>query len=136
MKNKVFLFFFVAAMTSLTAVAEEAVNKMSFVVGGPERSYNQVRVVNHSSYSDFQCRVVFLNDHNSFKEAYGTYYLKGYDDSDSNSITVYQGMHLGIQMAKDFEGDVVFEVEYKDYPFYDVILIYIKNRSASFEDGF
>ena len=136
MVKRFFILTLFAAMMAANLSAQEAQNKMSFVVGGPESNYNRVRVINHSSYSDFQCRVVFLNEDGSFKEAYGTYFLHGYDDADSNSITVYQGTHLGVQMAKDFEGEVAFDVEYKDYPFYDVIIIYVKDRPSSFDDNF
>ena len=130
------LLIIVALYIAASAMGQEAVNKLAFTVQGPERSYNQVRVVNHSSYSDFQCRVVFLNDDNSVDMQYGTYHLKGYDDTDTNSIDVRRGTRLGVQMAQDFEGEVTFSVEYKDYPFYDVIMIYINDLSGGFTDEF
>lgn len=111
-------------------------NKMSFVVKGPERVYNQIRVVNHTHQDNFSCRVVFLNDDNTIREQYGVYQLKGYEDSDSNSIDVHRGERIGIQLQKDFPIEVSFDVEYKDYPFFDAILIHINELGTGFDDQF
>lgn len=136
------LFLLIAACVTVMYVsAQEEVeraseNKMAFVVEGPEDSYNQIRVVNHSSFSDFQCRVVYLNADNTVKALYGTYYLKGYDDVDSNTTRITRGQRIGIQMANDFPYEVTFSVEYKDYPFFDAILIYINDLYPGFDDTF
>lgn len=111
-------------------------NKMAFTVGGPEKSYNQIRVINRTSLADFQCRVVYLNDDNSVRDLFGVYNLKGYDDTDSNANDLKRGYRIGIQMPKDCPIDVTFSIEYKDYPFYDAILIYVNEASSGYDDTF
>ena len=71
-------FFLLAALMVTTSVMSE--NPMSFTVNGPEERYNQIKVVNHTSYSNFECRVFALNEDDSVGELYGIYNLKGYDD--------------------------------------------------------
>lgn len=136
------LFILLAAVMMVAGVmAQEEVkvigkNKMAFTVRGPERKYNQIRVVNHTSLPELKCRVVYLNQDNTVKELYGEYTLKGYDDTDSNSNDVKRGYRIGIQMSNDCPVDVSFSIEYKDYPFYDAILIYINEQSSGYDDSF
>lgn len=107
-----------------------AENKLAFTVEGPEDSYNRVRVVNNSTYSNIQCRVVYLGEDDSVLSPYGHYVLKTPGDADSNSTIVKRGTRLGIQTTSEFEGEVEFTVEYKDYPLYDIILIHVNNKGA------
>ncbi len=135
--SRIFTYLLVAMITMATTVmAEDNRNKMSFVVDGPEDSYNMIRVINHSSHSDFKCRVVFLTEDDRVRSTYGTYSLKGYDDADSNSKIIRQGTRVGIQMAKDFPAEVNFSVEYRDYPLYDAIFIYILDANSSYDETF
>ena len=119
------LFFFVAAvMMAAGLMAQDDIqvtgkNKMAFTVGGP-----------------FKCRVVYLNEDNSVKALFGEYTLKGYDDTDSNANDLRRGYRIGIQMANDCPVEVTFAIEYKDYPFYDAVLIYVNERSAGYDDSF
>lgn len=100
----------------------------TFIVEGPERSYNQVRVSNETSQENFNCRVVILNDDNSTKEVYGVYELKEKGDTDSNTNRIKRGTKLGIQLPKDFPVEVDFSVEYKDYPMFDAIIIHLYDK--------
>lgn len=138
--RKLFLFFAACAM-ALSALGQNSSNaisgnKMAFVVEGPENRYNQIKVVNNTSVPDFQCRVVFLNDDNTVKEPYGIYHLKGFGDSDFTTRFVKQGQRIGIQLPNDFPKEVVFVVEYKDYPLFDAILIHINEQSTDYDDSF
>lgn len=136
------LFFFLAAvMMAAGVMAQDDIqvtgkNKMAFTVGGPEERYNQIRVINHTSLPEFKCRVVYLNEDNSVKALFGEYTLKGYDDTDSNANDLRRGYRIGIQMANDCPVEVTFAIEYKDYPFYDAVLIYVNERSAGYDDSF
>ena len=132
---------FAAVLMAAGIMAQEEVNvtgknKMAFTVGGPEKRYNQIRVINHTSLPELKCRVVYLNDDNTVKELFGEYNLKGYDDTDSNSNDLKRGYRIGIQMANDCPIDVTFSIEYKDYPFYDAILIYVNEASSGYDDSF
>lgn len=120
------IFFFLAAL--MTAAVVMAENKMSFTVNGPENRYNRIKVVNHSSYSNFECRVFVLNEDESAGELYGIYNLKGYDDADSKTRWVDRNTKLSISFPDELPGEVDFLVEYKDYPLYDFIVIYITNK--------
>ena len=111
-------------------------NKMTFVVAGPEKSYNQIKVVNHTSLPEFQCRVCRLNEDNSIKTVSGFYNLKGYDDIDSNTDRVKRGERIGIQMPNDFPVEVTFTIEYRDYPFYDAIIIYVNGEHPDYDNTF
>ena len=138
--KKILLLFAAVIMTIGVAAQEQAKvpgqNKMAFTVEGPEERYNQIRVINHTSLSDFQCRVVYLNDDNSVKALLGVYNLKGYDDTDSHANDLKRGYRIGIQMPNDFPATVTFSIEYKDYPFYDAVLIYINETSSGYDDSF
>ena len=141
MKNFKFFTLFVAALLASGIMAQESAevsgkNKMVFTVGGPEERYNQIRVINHTSLPEFKCRVVYLNDDNTVKSLFGEYSLKGYDDNDSNANDLRRGYRIGIQMANDCPIDVTFSIEYKDYPFYDAILIYVTDHSSAYDDTF
>ena len=120
-------FFFLLAALMMAAVVM-AENKMSFTVNGPENRYNRIKVVNHSSYSNFECRVFVLNEDESAGELYGIYNLKGYDDADSNTRWVEKNTKLEISIPDKLPGEVDFLVEYKDYPLYDFIIIYITDK--------
>jgi hypothetical protein len=119
-------FFLLAALMVATSVMSE--NPMSFTVNGPEERYNQIKVVNHTSYSNFECRVFALNEDDSVGELYGIYNLKGYDDTDSKVRWVDRNTKLGIQFPDELPGEVEFLVEYKDYPLYDLIVIYFVDK--------
>ena len=66
MKKTILSVLFLIAVTAVFAQQE----MLTFEVGGSEKSYNQVKVVNETSYTDFHCRVVILNDDNTVKEVY------------------------------------------------------------------
>ena len=112
-----------------------AQREMNFVVDGPEKAYNQVRVVNETSYENFHCRVVILNDDKTVKEVYGDFELKEKGDSDSNTQrgSIKKGSLLGIQFPKSFTGEASFYVEYRDYPLFDVIIIHLTNKDGGYE---
>ena len=114
---------------------------MSFEVTGDEKSYNQVRVVNETSYTNFHCRVVLLNEDKSVKDVYGDYELKEKGDSDANTKSgnesrIKKGEWLGVQFPKNFTEEVSFFVEYKDYPLFDVIVIHLTDKGGGYEDEY
>jgi len=114
---------------------------MSFEVKGDEKSYNQVRVVNETSYTNFHCRVVLLNEDKSVKDVYGDYELKEKGDSDANTKSgnesrIKKGEWLGVQFPKNFTEEVSFFVEYKDYPLFDVIVIHLTDKGGGYGDEY
>ena len=133
---------FFSALFLMAAMAVFAQQEMqTFEVGGGEKSYNQVRVVNETSYTDFHCRVVILNDDKTVKEVYGDYELKEKGDSDSNTKNGKdsrspKGALLGIQFPKSFTGEASFYVEYRDYPMFDVIVIHLTDKGSGYEEEY
>ena len=137
MKKSILLVIMVMAAMSIFAQSE----MKTFVVDGPEKSYNQVRIVNETPYTDFHCRVVILNDDKTVKEVYGDFNLNEKGDSDSNTKSgkdsrIPQGALLGIQFPKSFTGETSFFVEYKDYPLFDVIVIHLTDKGGGYSDEY
>ena len=126
-------------LAAVSVYAQQGI--MSFEVQGHEKSYNQVKVVNETSYENFHCRVVILNSDSTVKDVYGDYVLKERWDSDSNTKSgkesrIKQGALLGIQFPKSFTGETSFFVEYKDYPLFDVIIIHLTDKGSGYEDEY
>ena len=118
----------------LTAYTMKAADKMTFVIEGPEDTYNQIRIVNETSIDAFTCRVVTLKGNDEVASVYGIYSLKSRLDEDSNTNRIDRATKLGVQMMKDFEGELSFDVEYKDRPFFDYIVIHLRDKVSGFED--
>ena len=126
--------FIIAVLAcAMSAMAQE---RMSFVIEGSEQEYNQVRVVNRTSEVSLHCRVVTLNADDEITSVYGEYTLDGYEDSDSNTSRIQRGTKLGIQLPEDFGKPLSFSVEYKDYPIFDVIIIYLRDGDSRYSDTF
>ena len=126
------LFFILLACLMTTGLM--AKSKMTFVVAGEEESYNMIKVVNETAMDDITCRVVIVEDDDSVAAVYGIYKLKGRYDSDACAKRVWRGTRLGVQMPNDFKKEVSFSVEYKDYPVWDMIIIYLRDAEGSFAD--
>lgn len=136
MKKTILSVVFLLAATVIFAQKD-----MSFVVEGPEQSYNQIRVVNETSLENFNCRVVILNDDKTVKEVYGDYELKEKGDSDSNTKgtkdnRVQKGAQLAVKFPKNFQHELSFYVEYRDYPLFDVIVIHLTDKDGGYGDEY
>ena len=134
--KKLFILLAAVLMAAHGLAQESGRNKMSFTVEGTEDKYNTIRLINRSSHSDFNCRVVLLNEDNTVQSVYGEFFLKGLNDADSKTRFVHRGTRLGVQMMSDFDGEVTFSIEYKDYPIYDAIYIYIYDVDNAYDTSF
>jgi len=135
MKKTILSVLFLMAVTAVFAQKE-----ITFEVKGPEVSYNQVRVVNETPYTDFHCRVVLLNDDKTVREVYGDYQLKEKGDSDSNTkggkrSRIKQGDKLGVKFPKNFNKELSFFIEYRDYPGFDVIVIHLTDKDGGYDEN-
>ena len=135
MKNVIYRAQFLIA-ASLIAVSMMAQEKFSFVIQGSENMYNQVRVVNHTSLQDIRCRVVVLDDQDNILSVYGMYNLTGYDDTDSNTSRIYRGTKIGLQFPEDFDHELLYTVEYRDYPLFDAVDIILYDKNSDFNSEF
>lgn len=123
----------IAAFMAVGMMAQE---KFSFVIQGSEDTYNQVRVINRTSLMDLRCRVVVLDDNDNILSVYGVYNLRGYDDADFNTERIRRGMKLGLQFPEGFDHEVLYSVEYRDYPFFDVVVIILYDKNSEFSPEF
>ena len=131
MKKSILLIFLLMAAT-----AAFTQNEMSFVVEGYSPYYNQVRIVNETSFSNFHCRLVYLNEDNTTKEVFGHFELKGRGDVDTNTENrnvISKGSLMAIQFPKDFNKEVSFLVEYKDFPMLHAIIIHLTSPDSEYE---
>lgn len=117
-------------MTALLGVKAEGNFRLQ--VDGPENSYNMVRVVNLSHYTDFTCTVYFLDKHDDkfvVASAAGTYKLAGTNDHDSNKVRVRKGNWLGVKLPDDMT-DVSVSISYKDLPMFDIVNLVITDGTT------
>ena len=120
------LFFVLAAvLMTVSAVAQE---KMKFVIEGSEDTYNQIWVVNKTSVDHFRCRVLILDENDQIRSEYGVYEFTSRRDSDSNTDRIRRGTKIGIQLPEDFTHEVSFSVEYRDFPLFDAVVIYLRDK--------
>ena len=128
------LFFILAA--AMIAVSVMAQEKFSFVIQGNENTYNQVRVVNRTSLQDIRCRVVVLDNDNQIRSVYGVYTMSGYDDADYNTERISRGTKIGLQFPEDFNHELLYSVEYRDYPLFDAVVVFLYDKNSEFSSEF
>jgi hypothetical protein len=120
----------------LLTIGMSAHEKMQFVIEGPEEMYNQIRVTNETSLSNFRCRIVILDEDNRITKDYGTYHLGGSKSTDTNTDRIQRGTRLGIQLQQDMDAELTFTVEYKDLPLFDAIIIHLYDKEKGFSNEF
>ena len=127
---------FILLATAMMTVSVMAQEKFSFVIQGSEDTYNQVRVINRTSLQDIRCRVVVLDENNNILSVYGTYSMSGYDDADSNTERISRGTKIGLQFPEDFSHELLYSVEYRDYPLFDVVVVVLYDKNGEFSSEF
>ncbi len=130
---KRFFFLLAAIVMAANMMAQE---KFSFVIQGSEDTYNQVRLVNRTSLTDIHCRVVVLDDDNHILSVYGIYDMKGYDDADFVTDRIRRGTKIGLQFPEDFNHELFYAVEYRDYPFFDAVVVILYDKNSEFSSEF
>jgi len=118
-------------MLLLAGVSGIKAQKMSFTVAGPEETYNQIRVVNETSETDFTCRVVVvLGENDEASEVFGVFNLKEHGDHDAKTKWLKRGTKLVLEMPNDFPENVTMAIEYLDRPLFDIVVIHLTNADA------
>lgn len=102
-------------------------------VNGDEDRYNMIRVVNSTNQTNFQCRIVLLNDKEEVKSTYGVFNLQQTGDHDSCKGWVKQGELIGVEMPKDFPVQVNATISYMDYPLFDIVVVTLTENATEFE---
>lgn len=122
-------------LSLLAFVAMEA--KTTFKIEGPERSYNQITIINRTSHDKFSCKLVLLtkNLNGSLHRdgEYGTYHFKGVDDTQTTTLKIKRGTLVGIEMSEDFPDEVDVTIDYRDKRFFDAIVVVLADKNIKYE---
>ena len=101
--------------------------RYKFKVGGSADGYNQIKIRNNSNGVYFDCEAFLLEDRDGkfvAQESLGSVHLRNNGGSDTVTMInlIRRGDNLGLAVPEK-AGDFSYTVEYKDYPFFDVIEI-------------
>ena len=113
-----------------------AQDKMIFTIDGGEEKYNHIRLFNETSVPVFNCRVVILDENNKIQSVYGEYKFKRIDDQAGHTSTIMSGTKLGIQLPQEFDQEVSFVVEYKNFPVFDAIFVRLRDKKNAYTSEF
>ena len=119
---KKIILLFVGFFLCLAALGAE---NIKFKVGGDSRRYNQIKVVNYTNATNFDCEAFLLEDQDGkliAKESLGVFHLGkiGSDDTCTLLKTIKKGVNLGVSVPEK-AGKFSYVIEYKDYPLFGVI---------------
>ena len=106
-----------------------------FKVGGYTLKYNQIRMINKTKHSNFDCEVFLLEEVNGKKYVKGTlgrFHLNNYNDQDTCSFvnSVNAGSDLGVAIPDAYK-DVSCSISYINYLLFDTIEITLVNGSGT-----
>ena len=122
-------------LSMLAFISVEA--KTTFKIEGPEKSYNQITVINRTSQDNFSCRLVLLtkNLNGSLHRdgEYGTYHFKGENDEQTITVKIKRGTLVGIEFEENFPVEVDVTIDYRDRRFFDSIVVVLADKNKKFE---
>ncbi len=124
-------FFMAIALAACTFCSMAA--RTVLKVEGDEDRYNMIRVVNATNQTNFQCRVVLLNENEETKSVYGVFNLQQTGDHDSCKGWVRQGDLIGIEMPKGYPVEINATISYMDYPLFDIVVVTLTEQATDFE---
>ena len=108
-------------------------------VGGEVNHYNQIRIVNKTDYSKFNCEVFSLAEVDGkmyVRESLGKFSLNGYNDQDTCTFltNVAKGSYIGVELPENMKG-VTYSASYDDGLLIDTIeLVLIKGTTPKNDD--
>ena len=127
------IILFILSMLAFISVEAKTV----FEIDGPERSYNQITVINRTSQDNFSCRLVLLTENLNVSlhrdEEYGTYHFKGENDEQTITVKIKRGTLVGIEFEENFPVDVDVTVDYRDNRFFDSIVVVLADKNKKYE---
>ncbi|MEE0082983.1 MAG: hypothetical protein UE068_02060 [Paludibacteraceae bacterium] len=127
------IILFILSMLAFISVEAKTV----FEIDGPERSYNQITVINRTSQDNFSCRLVLLTENLNGSlhrdEEYGTYHFKGENDEQTITVKIKRGTLVGIEFEENFPVDVDVTVDYRDNRFFDSIVVVLADKNKKYE---
>ena len=107
---------------------------ISFSVVGPEKLYNQLRLVNYTKKTSFDCQANFLVNRDgklSVAKKLGGFHLEGYGDTDSKTVLKFikRGDIIGLTLPSDMK-KIAYEVYYEDLGPFDIIEVYLYDQGS------
>ena len=127
------IILFILSMLAFISVEAKTV----FEIDGPERSYNQITVINRTSQDNFSCRLVLLTENLNGSlhrdEEYSTYHFKGENDEQTITVKIKRGTLVGIEFEENFPVDVDVTVDYRDNRFFDSIVVVLADKNKKYE---
>ncbi len=107
---------------------------IKFEVKGGEKRYNQIRIVNNTRYTDFNCTAYLLDkreDKFIANSSLGAFHFTNGKNSDSNTYLhmIRRGSYVGVKLPDQYK-DLSWVVSYKDYPGFDTIEIDIFDEES------
>lgn len=125
---------FIMLICTLLSFAGLYAEKIRFTVTGSEGRYNQIKIVNKTTASNFDCIAYFLDkDGEKYiaREPLGAFHLGEVSSKDTcTSINLIdKGTHIGI-VVPDEVGPVSYVVSYKDYPLFDIIEVSLYSEES------
>ena len=127
------IILFILSMLAFITVEAKTV----FEIDRPERSYNQITVINRTSQDNFSCRLVLLTENLNGSlhrdEEYGTYHFKGENDEQTITVKIKRGTLVGIEFEENFPVDVDVTVDYRDNRFFDSIVVVLADKNKKYE---
>ena len=119
--------YLLSVLFALSLASVLTAESIRIKVEGPEDSYNQIRIINNTKYSDFDVKVYLLKEKDEkfiIKDTLGVFHLKGFFDTDSSRVDVRRKSYIGLSLPEEL-GDISYSVTYKDLPFFDAIEIFL-----------
>ena len=125
--------YVIISILLLLTFAAGAQTKSKYQIGGPEESYNMVKVTNQTHFSDFSCVVYFLQEKDGkhvVESTLGVFSMKGFGDHDSNKVRIRAGQWIGVKIPEEM-ADVTVNLSYKDLPCFDIVEITLTDSKGS-----
>lgn len=118
----------------LFCLAGLSAEHVKFKVAGSGLHYNQIRMINKTKYSNFNCEVFLLEEVDGkkyVKGSLGKFHLNEYNDQDTCSFvnSVNKGSDLGIEIPDNLK-EVTCSISYVDNIVFETIEITLTNGSG------
>lgn len=102
-----------------------------FLIQVPEDDYNQIQVHNLSSVESFTGKLYKLEkDGDDFRQKMmlGAFSIKYIDDTCTLNKKIKENEWFALDLPESLDGKFSYELEHKDFPFFDILVVHIMDR--------
>ena len=123
----------------LFCLAGLSAEHLKIKVGGKSIHYNQIRVINKTSYPKYSCSAFLLEESKGkmyVKESLGRFNLDGMGDQDTCTFTtnIRAGSYIGIDIPDNLK-EVTYSLRYDEGLFIDTSEVTLVNGTTPVSDG-